>query len=269
MSERAKCFSAVVIGFLLLSLAAAGNAETVLITGANAGIGYQFASQYAEKGWKVIATHRRAETPETLQALAEKYANVDVEHMDVTSIPDIDALAQKLRDIPIDVLINNAGVVFLGPLSDPKTIQGQQFGTLNHAQFDTFMHTNALGPIMIAEAFVNNLKASKHGKIINVSSTGASISPPVTAFREGYWYKASKVALNMMTKNLAYDLRQYHIVAILIHPGGVQSTALKEVNFPGELEAEESVAAMVKIIDNLTMADTGKFLGYDGQPQPY
>jgi NAD(P)-dependent dehydrogenase (short-subunit alcohol dehydrogenase family) len=269
MPERAKSVAAVLIGVVLLVLAAVGRAETVLITGSNSGIGYQFASQYAAMGWKVIATHRRAETPEILQALAAKYTNVQIERMDVTSIPDIDALAGKLRGTPIDVLINNAGTIIIGPLTDPKSTDAQQFGTLDYAQFDTFMHTNALGPMKVAEAFVENVKASKHGKIVSISSTAASITPPVAAFREGYWYKASKVALNMMMKSLAYDLQKDDIIVVLFHPGAVRSAVLKDVNFPSLIEPEESVAAMIKIIDNLTMADSGKFLGYDGQPQPY
>jgi NAD(P)-dependent dehydrogenase (short-subunit alcohol dehydrogenase family) len=269
MRERAPNFPAVLIGIVLLSITAVCTAETVLVTGSNSGIGYEFANQYAARGWKVIATHRRAEIPDTLRSLAEKYPNVQIEHMDVTSVPDIDALAAKLKDVPIDILINNAGVILLGPLNDPKTTRGQQFGTLDYSQFDTFMHTNALGPIKIAEAFLPNVKASDHGKIVSISSTGASISPPLTPFREGYWYKASKIALNMMMKDLAFDLQGDGIVVILLHPGGVRSAILKDVKFPSLLDPPESVAAMIKVIDNLTMADTGKFLGYDGQPQPY
>jgi NAD(P)-dependent dehydrogenase (short-subunit alcohol dehydrogenase family) len=131
------------------------------------------------------------------------------------------------------------------------------------------MHTNVMGPIKIAEAFVGNVRASKDGKIVNISSTAGSITPPITTFREGYWYKTSKVGLNMVMKNLAYDLKKDGIVVILFHPGGVRSEKLKDIKFPGLMEPSESVGAMVKIIDNLTLADSGKFIDYTGKPQPF
>ncbi|MEZ5571595.1 MAG: SDR family oxidoreductase [Halioglobus sp.] len=269
MLDRAKYFSTLLVGFTFMCFAAVCSAETVLITGSNSGIGYAFAEKYASMGWKVIATHRRSETPETLKTLAAKYDNVQVERMDVTSNSDIDSLAEKLKGTTIDVLINNAGTMIIGKLGDPETVASQQFGTLDFDQFDTFMHTNAMGPIKIAEAFVDNVKASKNGKIVNISSTAGSISPPISAFREGYWYKASKVALNMMMKNLAYDLKKDGIVVIMFHPGGVRTEILKDVKFPGLMEPSDSVNAMVTLIDKLTLADSGKFLAFDGKPQPF
>jgi NAD(P)-dependent dehydrogenase (short-subunit alcohol dehydrogenase family) len=95
----------------LLALAPiAASAQTVLITGANSGIGLEFAKQYAAKGWTVIATHRRATIPRTLGDLAAKYPKVRVEKLDVTDVAQVNGLATKLAAVPIDVLINNAGV---------------------------------------------------------------------------------------------------------------------------------------------------------------
>src|SRR5262249_43915123 len=85
-------------------------AQTVLITGANSGIGLEFTRQYVEKGWTVIVTHRRSETPKTLADIAAKYSKLRIEKLDVTSEDQVHALAAKLADVPIDVLINNAGV---------------------------------------------------------------------------------------------------------------------------------------------------------------
>lgn len=269
MLQHAKYLSATLLGLLFTVVSAVCSAETVLITGANSGIGFAFAEQYASMGWDVIATHRRAETPETLNVLAQKYGNVQVERMDVTRNAEIDSLAQKLKGTPIDVLINNAGVMVVGKLGAPGVAAAQKFGTLDYEQFDTFMHTNVMGPIKIAEAFVSNIRASKDGKIVNISSTAGSITPPISAFREGYWYKTSKVGLNMVMKNLAYDLKKDGIVVILFHPGGVRSEKLKDIKFPGLMEPSESVGAMVKIIDNLTLADSGKFIDYNGKPQAF
>ena len=102
--------------FAALSLAAAlgapsgANADTVLITGANSGLGLELVKQYAAKGWTVIATHRRDGVPDTLKSVVAEHANVRVERMDVSSIDEVRALAAKLAGTPIDVLINNAGI---------------------------------------------------------------------------------------------------------------------------------------------------------------
>lgn len=269
MPARASRICAVLMYCWLLALPAVCHAETVLITGANSGLGFQFASQYAARGWKVIATHRRASVPDNLAALAAKFENVQVERLDVTRPSEIHALAAKLKDVPIDVLINNAGVKILGPMDDPRSFEAQQFGTLDYAQFDIFMHTNALGPIAIAQAFLGNVKASPHGKIISISSSSASISPPLTASHTGYWYAASKVALNLFMKYLAQDIRQDGIVVVLFQPGEVRTGILEYLKIPGLMDPAESVASMIRIIDTLTMADTGKFLTHNGSPQPF
>ena len=268
LHNTAKSLSAALIGFMLMGLTAICSAETVLITGSNSGIGFAFAEQYASMGWKVIATHRRDEAPETLKVLAQKYDTVQIERMDVSSISEIDSLAKKLKGVPIDVLINNAGVMVVGKLGAPGVAAAQEFGTLDYEQFDTFMRTNVMGPIKIAEAFVDNVRASKDGKVVNISSHAGSITPAITWFREGYWYKSSKVAMNMVMKNLAYDLKKDNIVVIMFHPGGVRSEKLKDIEFPGLMEPSESAGAMVKIIDSLTMADSGQFIDYKGEPVP-
>lgn len=268
MLHYAKRFSAALLGFVFLGFAAVSSAETVLITGSNSGIGFAFAEQYASMGWKVIATHRRDETPDTLKALAQKYDTVQVERMDVANIADIDSLAQKLKGTPIDVLINNAGVMVIGKLGVPEVAAAQEFGTLDYDQFDTFMRTNIMGPIKVAEAFVDNVRASKNGKIVNISSHAGSITPDISWFREGYWYKTSKVGLNMVMKNLAYDLKKDGIVVVMFHPGGVRTEKLKDIEFPGLMEPSESVGAMVKVIEKLTMADSGQFIDYNGKPVP-
>src|SRR5262245_62022269 len=90
--------------------AAVASAETVLITGANSGLGLEFTKQYAAKGWTVIATHRRRELPETLAAVVAEHPKVRVETLDVTDLEQAKALAAKLEDVPIDILVNNAGV---------------------------------------------------------------------------------------------------------------------------------------------------------------
>ncbi len=162
---------------VLLLGACAAQSATVLITGANTGIGLEFARQYAAAGWTVIATHRREQTPEPLAALArEPGGRVTVERMDVRDLAMIDAVAAKLRGVPIDVLINNAGVV--ADLSNPKP---QMFGQLDYPLFDTFMHTNVRGPLKVSEAFLSNVKASQQKRIVVISSLSGSIAGGSTA----------------------------------------------------------------------------------------
>jgi NADP-dependent 3-hydroxy acid dehydrogenase YdfG len=103
-------YQATVVALALVAASKGAVADTVLITGANSGIGLEFATQYAAKGWTVIATHRRTETPQALADLSAHYKNVRVEKLDVTDVDNVAALATRLRGVPIDVLINNAGV---------------------------------------------------------------------------------------------------------------------------------------------------------------
>ncbi len=135
-------------------------ADTVLITGANAGIGLEFAKEYAAKSWTVIATHHRSTTPPELVALAAQYKNVRVEKMDVSRKDDIDAVAGKLKGVPIDLVINNAGVYSGAPTA-------QNFGEFDYSLFDTIMAVNVRGPLMVMEAFVDNVKASHQKKFVS------------------------------------------------------------------------------------------------------
>jgi NAD(P)-dependent dehydrogenase (short-subunit alcohol dehydrogenase family) len=239
-------------------------ADTVLITGANSGIGLEFSKQYAARGWTVIATHRRAQVPATLAALAGKYDSVTVETMDVTDHAQIDALAQKLAGTPIDLLINNAGIT--GDFTKPTP---QSFGTLAHDQFESFMRTNALGPIKITEAFRSNVIASKGKKIVAISSLAGSFGAGSGGMPGGYWYKASKAALNMLMINAARDLKPEGVILALLSPGTVRVEKIAEASFPGLLEKEESIAGMIQVIDSLTLKDSGSFLRYNGEPQPF
>src|SRR5512147_2681192 len=143
-----------------LALAASlAHGETVLITGANSGLGLEFVKQYAAKGWTVIATHRRHDVPETLAPLVAKYPNVRVEHMDVSSIEDVKTSAAKLKGVPIDVLINNAGVYSDRSACRSETCTGagdtQTFGNIDYALFDTIMATNVRGPLIVSESLID------------------------------------------------------------------------------------------------------------------
>ena len=138
------------------------HADTVLITGANSGIGFELAKQYAADGWHVIATHRRNSTPDSLADLVSQYDNVRIEKIDVTDIRTIQATVARLDGLPIDLLINNAAIV--GQVDDPAL----HFGTLDYDLLHTFIDVNAAGPLRVSEAFYSNVLSSNQKKIVAI-----------------------------------------------------------------------------------------------------
>jgi NAD(P)-dependent dehydrogenase (short-subunit alcohol dehydrogenase family) len=243
-------------------------AQTVLITGANAGIGLEFAKEYAARSWTVIATHHRSTTPTELAQLATRYKNVRVEKMDVSSKEDIDALAAKLKGVPIDVLINNAGVYLKAGAPD-----SQNFGQFDYALFDTIMAVNVRGPLMVMEAFAANVKASHQKKFVSISSTVGSLTAPFPGTTAVFYY-TSKAALNKEMTLLAQVLRPDGVTVAMIHPGQVRterlmSAAPQVITSKDYIDASQSVSQMIPTIDKLTIADSGHFMRYDGKPLPF
>lgn len=246
------------------------SAETVLITGANQGIGLEFAKQYAERGWTVIATHRRSTTPEELAALAAKHPKVRVERMDVTDAAQIEALGAKLKGMPIDVLLNNAGMVRTDPLDKPGGNKNQMFGTLDYKLLDDFIHTNVGGPLKITETFIDNVKASKQKKIVAISSAAGSVSVPPfmpngSPVPDHYWYRISKAALNSSMRLVSAQFEKDGVTVVMFHPGGVKVESFGNIDLPGFESPESAIGKMIKTIDGLTIKDTGRFLDNDGK----
>ena len=249
---------------IFLAMLGPAQAATVLVTGANQGIGLEFVKEYAELGWTVIATHRRAETPESLATLLKMYPKtVIIERMDVADLAMIDAVAAKYRGRPIDVLLNNAGIV--ADLKDPKP---QMFGSLDYPLFDTFMRTNVRGPLKISEAFFANVKASEQKRIVMISSLAGSHAGS-TRQPGRIYYRASKSALNMAVTSLALATQADGVTVVSLHPGGVNVEKLIEFNRTDFMSPRESVSSMIKVIDGLTISDSGKFMDSTGIEQPW
>jgi NAD(P)-dependent dehydrogenase (short-subunit alcohol dehydrogenase family) len=249
-------------------------ADTVLITGANQGIGLEFAKEYAAKGWTVIATHRRTTTPEELAQLAAKYPQVRIERMDVTDAAQIEALGAKLKGVPIDILLSNAGLVRTDPIDKPGGNTNHVFGTLDYKLLDDFIHTNVAGPLKISETFIENVKASRQKKIVAISSAAASVSVPPfmpngSPVPDHYWYRISKAALNSAMRLLSAQFKDAGVTVVMFHPGGVQVESFGNVKLPGFVPPEEAVGKMIKTIDGLTIKDTGRFLDNDGKDHPW
>jgi NAD(P)-dependent dehydrogenase (short-subunit alcohol dehydrogenase family) len=247
-------------------------ADTVLITGANSGLGLEFVKQYAAKGWTVIATHRRTGVPESLVAVVTEHPNVRVERMDVSNIDEVEALAAKLDGVPIDVLINNAGVYSDRSDCTDEACRGdgdtQSFGSTDYQLFDTIMAVNVRGPLVVSEAFADNVRASTQKKIVSISSTNGSVTYTLGG-SGAIAYRASKAALNRAMQLVAVHEEREGVTVLLLHPGAVLTERQADLTFPGMIEMEPSVTGMIEQIDKATIADTGRFIQYDGATAPW
>ncbi len=220
-----------------------------LVTGANRGIGLAFARRLSERGNRVIATARRPEKARDLARLS-----VRVEQLDVADEKSIARLARRISGEPLDVLVNNAGIGESGP----------RFGRLSREGLDEAFCVNAIGPVAVTQALLPNLRAGKRRVIVNLSSGYASISEN----EGGGWiaYRASKAALNQLTRSVAAELQKEGFVCIAICPGWVK-TGMGGRGAP--LSPDDSVAAMLKVIDRLKPSDTGRFLDRRGRDIPW
>jgi NAD(P)-dependent dehydrogenase (short-subunit alcohol dehydrogenase family) len=258
---------------------AAESAGTVLITGSNRGIGLEFVRQYAERGWQVIATCRSPERAAELQALVEEYPGIAVEALDVTRQDTIELLQQKYADQPFDLLINNAAL--LGPRDE------QAFNNQDYELAARQYAVNALGPMRVSSAFIDNVRAAGPGKIITLGSAAGSngyLKPPA----DFYSYRASKAALHFLVHNMSLELASEGIVMGLINPGLVDTRGLADIGpddpvpddfaqivkliRAGVIELTpppEAVAAMITLIAELTPEQSGQFLNFDGQVLPW
>lgn len=243
--------------------AAAATPGTVLVTGASRGIGFEFVRQYAEAGWTVIATARRPQESKSLVELAAKHRNLRLEQLDVVDAASVAALQQRLAGVPIDVLLSNAG--------DTDQFRGQSFGALAHDRFGYLMELNAHGPIRVIEALIGNVEAGRQKKILAVSSLAGSFGAKGGGMPGGYWYKASKAALNMIMVSLAQDLKPRGMIVACLSPGQVdtQGYAARGITIPGMVDIGVSVGGMRKVIDELTPERSGSFIRYGGELQPW
>ena len=236
----------------------AADAPTVLITGSSRGIGLELARNYAERGWTVIATCRNPAKALDLQAIRKSYPNVTIEALDVTDGQAIHALAAAYKSTPIDVLINNAGI--------SGDDQSQVFGEFRYEVYNQVHAVNVLGPLRMAEAFIDHVAASNQKKIINITSTMGSIA---STRGRNYFYRSSKTALNMVMRTLSVELRKKDVTVGLISPGFVKTDFTKGMDFPMMITARESATAVIGIIDDYSLDKTGTFMRHNGEEAPW
>ena len=230
-------------------------AKHCLVTGANRGIGLEFVRQLLARGDRVVATCRHPGKATALNTLTGEYpGHLHVLPLDVANEK---SRAELVRELPlvaghVDLLINNAGVLH----------SGERFGQLSAAHLDDSFRTNASGPLLLTEALAPALSGG--ATVANLSSTLGSIA---STSRFGTpSYNISKAAQNMATVLLAHALRDRGIRVVALHPGWVQT----EMGGDGaQIAATASVAGLLKVIDGLTLDDSGRFLDWQGQPQPW
>jgi len=257
-----------IVALSLLFVCAAATAQpagpgTVLVTGANRGLGFELAKQYAVRGWTVIATARNPQEATELNALAASDDDVAVETLDVRDAAQLAALAAKYRGKPIDVLINNAGV--LGDLD------AQALGALDYDEFAEVMAVNVFAPLAVSDAFREHVAQSKRKKIVAITSRSGIISLP--GWRGPYFYRASKVALNMQMRMLADELRESGIVVAVVAPAPTDTDMLRQLigaqGAAQQARPADSAAGLVDLIERVDAERSGQPLFVDGSVLPW
>ncbi len=228
---------------------------TVLLTGANRGLGLEFARQYAAGGWRVLACCRAPDQAADLRSLAADSPGLTIHALDVRDLARTADLAAELASEPIDLLLGNAGIY--GPTR-------MVLGRLDYAAWADAFAVNTLGTARLAECFVEHVARSQRRTIACISSLMGSIAANTTG--RHYLYRSSKAALNAVVKSLSIDLRDRGITVVTLHPGWVKTDM---GGADADLEIPDSVRSVIALLDRLRPEDSGKFLNYDGTELPW
>ena len=232
--------------------------QKILITGANRGLGLEFTRQYAAEGWHIIACCRSPEFADELKTLAAGNSNIIIEKLDVADFAAIDQLGIKYKETPIDILLNNAGII--GPMPIDENITRQHFGQMEYDIWEDVMRVNCYAPMKLTETFMDNVAASDQKKIICISSSVGSISEMNIP---GVAYASSKTALNRAMTIAARELKPKGVIVGLFCPGYVK-TRMDAFGY-AMVEIEESISLLRPMIEALTLEDSGSFRGHDGR----
>ncbi|GAA0400772.1 SDR family oxidoreductase [Cocleimonas flava] len=229
---------------------------TLLITGANRGIGLELCKQYVQQGWRVFATCRSPEDAKELnQLVADNKDLLSVHALDVSNEYQMSELQKTLKNVPVDILLNNAGVYGYG---------ATEFGKTQSDAWDEAVEINLLAPMKMMEHFVENVAISDKKIIASISSKMASMEDNTSG--GSYAYRATKAALNAVMVSAAHDLKHLDITSLILHPGWVRT----DMGGPnGEISVEESATLLRKNLTDCTIADSGCFLDIDGSIIPW
>jgi NAD(P)-dependent dehydrogenase (short-subunit alcohol dehydrogenase family) len=229
---------------------------TILITGANRGLGLEFTRQYLKEGWTVIAACRNPGAARGLQDLeAGSQGALTVVELDVTDGASVKRAAGRLQGRAIDVLVNGAGIYGGG---------GQKLGSLDYEDWRQVLEVNLLGPARVCEAFLDGLERSDRRLIVTITSGMGSLADNTSG--GSILYRTSKAAVNMLMRTSALDLKPRGITCIVVNPGWVKT----DMGGPNaKLSPEESIQAMRRLFAKLGPEDSGKFYNYDGREYPW
>ena len=228
---------------------------TILVTGANRGLGIEFVEQYLNEGNEVIATYRNKNSSIDLIEMGNERSNLKLLQLDVSSNKSLNSFAENLGDSPIDIFINNAGVY--GP-------RNSSFGNVDEENWIPAIKINAIAPILLTQLIIKNIKLGADKKLIYITSKMGSIDDNKGG--GAYVYRSSKTALNAVVKSLSVDLENEGMTVALIHPGWVKT----DMGGPNALiDKETSVRGMTEVISNLDISSTGNFYNYDGSIIPW
>jgi NAD(P)-dependent dehydrogenase (short-subunit alcohol dehydrogenase family) len=229
---------------------------SALITGANRGLGLEFARQYLADGWRVYAACRDPASAYELRRLPDKNRDtLRILALDVADPASINAAATELGGEAIDLLLNNAGII--GP-------RGQTIGNIDYDAWKEVLDVNTLGPTRVSEAFVEHVARSDRKLIVTLTSGMGSIADNTSG--GSIVYRSSKAAVNMVMRSLAIDLTPRGITCVVVNPGWVRT----DMGGPNAtVEPSESISRMRRLIEDLGPAQSGKFLNHTGREYPW
>lgn len=230
--------------------------STILITGANRGLGLEFAAQYRMEGYTVIAACRTPSTAHALQQL-ERAARgaLTLLEVDVADSGSVERAASRVRNAAIDILVNCAGVM---------GAYGQTVGSLDYHDWMRVLEVNVMGPARMCEAFLERVAQSERRLIVTITSGMGSLADNTSG--GSIPYRTSKAAVNMLMRSAAIDLKPRGITCVVLNPGWVKT----DMGGPNaKLSPEESVGAMRRLIAKLGPEDSGRFYNYDGREYPW
>ena len=228
---------------------------TVLITGTNRGLGLEFVKHFLGRSDTVIATCRDSSSATELQALAANNENLSLKNLDVSDEQSMAAFATELKDTPIDVFINNAGVY--GP-------RDANFGNVGSSEWEQVVRVNAIAPMLLTQLIIGSLRQGTEKKLVYVTSKMGSIDDNKGG--GSYIYRSSKTALNSVVKSLSVDLACEGFSVAVVHPGWVRT----DMGGPnGLIDVQTSVSGMLAVIDGLSPDNAGDFFNYDGSLIPW
>lgn len=273
MSQLRIALIATTLFFLGAASSDSVTAKTVLVTGSSQGHGLAFINDYAERGWTVIATTRTPSTATRLLTLAAKFPSVTVEELDVTDFAEVDALADKYKDTPIDVLNLNGAI-------NTFRVGRNTHGETDYAWLEQVLKTNIVGQLYVSEAFLEHVAASDQKTIAVMSAVGGSITNVRSTMAPSY--RASKAGLNMLMRTYGEAVKDRGVIVAVIAPGTIDTENYMKVEDPSTLSdrdqrmvaanayaPREAIGKMIDLIDSLTLDDISTFHKWDGTTLPW